>query len=108
MLHFGNQVEKNKHILKQSWAESELFFHMSPCDIYYVYFSYKHSPHARNTVVLFFSFWWQENSTVKASLTEQRQPPKDGQFSVGFSKLVAMTKSTIYSLVPYHSYDHRP
>lgn len=108
MLHFGNQVEKDKHTVKQNWAESELFFHMSPWDIYYAYFLYKHSPLARNTVVPFFFFWWWEIVLLRRILPSSSNHLRTGNFQLAFQKLVAMTKSTIYSLLPYHSHDHRP
>lgn len=76
MLYFGNQVERNKHTATELGWIGKFLFHMNLCDIYYLYFSYKHSPRARNTVVLFsfsFSFfWWRENSAVKANLTQQQ------------------------------------
>lgn len=53
MLYFGNQGERNKHTATELGWIGKFFFHMNLWDIYYLYFSYKHSPLARNTVVLF-------------------------------------------------------
>lgn len=80
---------------------------------YLLPFSYKHSrplpprPPLEILRYFFFSLFFfggEKIVPVRQILPGSRNHLRIGNFQLAFQKLVAMTKSTIYSLVPYHSY----
>lgn len=52
----------------------------------------------------FFFFGGEKIVPLRQILPGSSNHLRTGNFQLAFQKLVAMTKSTIYSLVPYHSY----
>lgn len=110
MLRFGNQVEKNKHTLKQHWAESESDFSICLCEIFITFISLANTAPMLEILWCLFSCFlgWWENSACEAKLARRHNHPRTGDFQWAFQKLAAMTNSTIYSLAPYHGSDRRP
>lgn len=103
MLYFGNQVERNKHTKRElSWIW-KLFFHMSLWAIITFTSFTNTAPHARNTVVPFL-LDGEKIVPLRQILPSSSNHLRIGNFQLALQKLVAMTKSTIYSSVPYHSY----
>lgn len=86
MLRFGNQVEKNKHTLKQNWVESESYFSICLYEIFITFISHTNTAPMLEILWCISFFFCGEKIVLLRQILPCSSYQQDRQFSAGFSE----------------------